>query len=91
MAPKVTMNADGAAALALTALAWTLGESGRADRLLALTGLTPTDLRTRADDPAVLGAVLGFLESHEPDLVACAADLGVPPESLVHANHLLSA
>ncbi|GGE84441.1 MULTISPECIES: DUF3572 domain-containing protein [Sphingomonas] len=91
MAAKDTMNADGAAALALNALVWTLGEPSRADRLLALTGLDPTDLRTRANDPAVLGAVLGFLESHEPDLIACAADLDVAPDRLVRANALLSA
>ena len=91
MAAKDTMNADGAAALALNALVWTLGDASRADRLLALTGLDPHDLRTRADDPAVLGAVLGFLESHEPDLVACAVDLGVAPESLVRAHGILTA
>ena len=91
MAAKDTMNADGAAALALRALVWTLGEPSRADRLLALTGLDPDDLRMRADDPAVLGAVLGFLESHEPDLIACAADLDVRPESLVQAHERLSA
>jgi len=91
MAAKDTMNADGAAALALNALVWTLGDASRADRLLALTGLDPHDLRTRADDPAVLGAVLGFLESHEPDLVACAADLDVRPESLVRAHGILTA
>nr|WP_076071998.1 DUF3572 domain-containing protein [Sphingomonas montana] len=91
MAAKDTMNPDGAAALALNALVWTLGEPSRADRLLALTGLDPTDLRTRANDPAVLGAVLGFLESHEPDLIACAEDLGVAPDRLVRANALLSA
>ncbi|HEX8446990.1 MAG TPA: DUF3572 family protein [Sphingomonas sp.] len=85
------MNADQAAALALNALVWTLADEGRADRLLALTGLTPADLRGRADDPAVLGAVLGFLESYEPDLVACAATLSVPPESLVRAHGMLAA
>jgi hypothetical protein len=85
------MNADGAAALALHALVWVLGDAARADRLLGLTGLTPVDLRTRADDPAVLGAVLAFLESHEPDLIACAGDLDVAPESLVHAGRLLAA
>lgn len=91
MAARDTMNADGAAALALNALVWTLGDPARAERLLALTGLDPHDLRTRADDPAVLGAVLGFLESHEPDLVACATDLDVRPESLVRAHEMLGA
>jgi hypothetical protein len=76
-------------ALALAALGWALGENGRADRLLALTGLTPDDLRARLDDPALLAAVLRFLEAHEPDLVACAEALGVKPAQLVEARRRL--
>jgi hypothetical protein len=35
--------------------------------------------------------VLGFLEAHEPDLVACAAELGIKPEALVAARRSLEA
>ena len=84
-----TIDQDMAVALALRALAWTLGEPERAQRLLALTGLTPADLRERAGDAAVLGAALGFLEAHEPDLIACAAALEVAPGTLVAAHGLL--
>jgi len=76
-------------ALALSALAWTLGEPERAQRLLALTGLTGGDLRERLGDPAVLAAALGFLEAHEPDLTACAEALGVEPAALVEARRRL--
>ena len=58
----------------------------RAMRLLDVTGLQPTDLRSRAGDPAVQAAALAFLESHEPDLVACAAALDVTPAALVTAR-----
>ena len=75
-----------ATALALQALAWTLSEQDRAQRLLDVTGLDPADLRARAGEPAVLGAVLGFLEAHEPDLVACAQELEIGPEALVAAR-----
>jgi len=78
-----------AVALGLSALAWTLGESARAERLLGLTGLTPDDLRVRAADPEVLAAVLAFLEAHEPDLVACADALEVAPDMLVAAHREL--
>lgn len=81
----VETNHD-APTLALLALAWALGDEKRAERLLALTGLTAADLRARAADPACQAAVLGFLESHEPDLIACAAELGVRPERLVAAK-----
>jgi hypothetical protein len=79
------------ATLALAALGWALGEPGRADRLLALTGLAPDDLRGRLGDPDLLAAVLRFLEAHEPDLLACAEALDVPPSELVGARHRLEA
>lgn len=72
-------------ALALSALGWVLGDEARAERLLSLTGLTPDALRDGLGDGAVLGAVLDFLCSHEPDLLAAADALGVPPQELAGA------
>ncbi|MGK6318502.1 DUF3572 family protein [Sphingomonas sp. DT-204] len=77
--------------LALHALAWTVAEPGRAERLLALTGLTPAELRISADRPATLAAVLGFLEAHEPDLIACAAAIDTTPVALIAARRELEA
>jgi Protein of unknown function (DUF3572) len=82
---------DDATALALKALAWTLGDDARAGRLLALTGLEPEGIRARIGDPAMLGAVLAFLESHEPDLIACAEAIGVKPQQLITAQERLNA
>ena len=76
-------------ALALGALGWTLSEDGRASRLVTLTGLTPAGMRERLEDRAFLAALLRFLEAHEPDLVACASDLGVSPARLVAAREAL--
>ena len=78
-------NAD-AVALALQALAATLGEPRRAERFLALTGLNAAELRARAGEPGLLAALLAFLESHEPDLVAVAGELGCRPAALVEAR-----
>jgi predicted component of type VI protein secretion system len=75
--------------LALSALAWTLADEARAQRLLALTGLSGADLRERLADPSALAAVLGFLEAHEPDLLACAEALGVEPGALAEARRRL--
>ena len=77
--------------LALNALVWTLGDPDRAGRLLAVTGIEPDDLRARLSDPTVLAACLGFLEANEPDLLACADDLGVAPAALVRAHQALEA
>jgi Protein of unknown function (DUF3572) len=77
--------------LALSALIWTISDEKRAERLMALTGLEPDDLRARVGDPDVLVAVLGFLEAHEPDLIACAASIDTKPETLVAARERMSA
>ena len=76
-------------ALALAALGWLLGDNVRAARLLAVTGLTPDGLRDGIGDSAVLGAVLAFLEAHEPDLIACAEAIGRDPAALVAARRTL--
>ncbi|CAN5436261.1 hypothetical protein BH09PSE4_BH09PSE4_20310 [soil metagenome] len=83
-------NAD-PAELGLHALVWILTEPSRAERLLSLTGLDPVELRARAGEPAVLAAAIGFLESYEPDLIACADALEVKPAALVAARAALDA
>ena len=75
-----------ATALALIALASTLSDERRAQRFLELSGLSPNGLRGRAAEPAVLIALLGFLEAHEPDLLAVAGDIGCSPQDLVRAR-----
>jgi hypothetical protein len=54
-----------------------------------VTGLDAAGLRARAGEPALLAAALGFLEAHEPDLIACADALGVRPAQLVAARAAL--
>ncbi|WP_294390769.1 DUF3572 family protein [uncultured Sphingomonas sp.] len=75
--------------LALEALSWVIQEPQRAERMVAVTGLTPADLRERAGDPALLAAVLAFLEAYEPDLVACADAIETTPAALVAAHEAL--
>ncbi len=81
--PDTAPDAADAMLLQLRALAWICADDDRAGRLLALTGLTPDDLRARADDPATLAAVAGFLADHEPDLIACAEALGCRPAQVL--------
>jgi hypothetical protein len=77
-------------ALALNALVWVLADEDRAERLLSLTGLTPDALREGLGDRAVQSAVLEFLCSHEPDLVAAAEALEVQPQDLADAARRLA-
>ena len=76
-------------AIALRALAATLGEQRLATRFLSLSGIEPPELRQRSSDPDVLVALLRFLEAHEPDLLAIAEELGVKPVALVAARREL--
>ena len=88
------MNPDetnDAPTLALHALAWTLADSARARRLLDLTGLDADDLRASAASRTTQAALLGFLEAHEPDLIACAQALEVKPDTLIAARRSLEA
>ena len=76
--------------LALAALGWVLQDQDRADRLLALTGLTPDELRGGLGNRAILAAVLDFLCAHEPDLIAAAEAIGVAPTELARAAEALN-
>ena len=70
-------------AIALLALATAVSDERRARRFLDLTGIGTDELRSRAGDPALLAALIRFLEAHEPDLVAVAEAMDVKPDVLV--------
>jgi hypothetical protein len=76
-------------ALALAALAATLADDRRARRFLELTGIGTDELRRRANDPALLAALIAFLEAHEPDLISVAEEIGVEPAKLAAIRHEL--
>ena len=76
-------------ALALAALAATLGQERRAQRFLDLTGIGTDELKRRASDPSLLAALIRFLEAHEPDLLSVSEEVGVAPALLVQARRLL--
>lgn len=86
MPPKTPMDAE---SLALLALAATLGRPNLSQRFLDLTGIGTDELRRSAGDPALLAALIRFLEAHEPDLVAIAAEITIEPAELVAARRIL--
>ena len=77
--------------LALRALTYVVADPDLGPRLLELTGLDAPTLRSRAGDPALLAATVGFLEAHEPSLIACAAALEIDPQALVDARAVIEA
>lgn len=74
----------------MQALGWVLSDDRRAERFLALTGLTPAILRARLQDGALLGAVIDFLANHEADLVAAADALDITPQAMLAARNTLT-
>jgi hypothetical protein len=76
-------------AIALLALATAISDERRARRFLDLTGIGTDELRARAAEPALLAALLRFLEAHEPDLLTVAEALEMKPEALVAARREL--
>ena len=75
--------------LGLMALATAVSDERRAQRFLDLTGIGTDELRGQAAEPALLSALLRFLEAHEPDLLAVAEALDVKPDALVAARREL--
>ena len=75
--------------LALLALAYVVGDETLQPRFLALSGIAADELRARAQDPVLLGAVLDFLLAHEPDLIAFAEAQKLPPTEIARARHKL--
>ena len=86
MTPETPTDAH---ALALSALAATLTDERRARRFLHLTGIGTEELRRRADDPALLAALIRFLENHEPDLLSVSEQVGVKADALIAVRRLL--
>lgn len=83
-------NAADGQTVALQVIGWIVSDSSRVERFLALTGLDPQELRDGLSDKAVLGAALDFLMAHEPDLLACAEVIDIPPVELVAARGAIS-
>nr|WP_298103326.1 DUF3572 domain-containing protein [uncultured Shinella sp.] len=87
---KDTPATEAAEATAVAILGWLAGEPELLSRFLALTGVTPSDVRNAVNDPGFLAGIVDFLMSHEPTLMAFSEATGIKPEAVVHAHAVLS-
>lgn len=85
--PKMTV--DGAEAIGLEALGFLAEDSQRLDRFLSLTGIDPSALRSAADAPSTLIAVMDHLLSDESLLLVFAASRGFRPDDIAPARDLI--
>jgi Protein of unknown function (DUF3572) len=81
---------DAAMALAIEALGYLAGDPDHLGRFLALTGISPGDIRAAAREPDFLAGVLDYVAGNEALLRSVAAHAGVAPEELDRARHALS-
>jgi len=68
--------------LAIQALAFIAGDSGRLGRFLAITGIGPAEIRAAAREPDFLTGVLDHMAGDERLLTAFAAEAGVAPSDI---------
>jgi Protein of unknown function (DUF3572) len=81
---------EAASALAITALGYLADDPEHLERFLALTGVSPADIRSTAREPGFLAGVLDYIAGDEALLRAVAAHAGVAPEELDRARLVLS-
>lgn len=75
--------------IAAGVLAWLSADSARLSAFLAATGANPHELSHALDRPDFLLAVLDFLMADEGLLLACCAELDIPPEHPAQARAAL--
>jgi len=79
-----------AEALALRALAFLASEPERIEPFLAVTGLGPATLRSAAQEPGFLLAVLDHLCASDSLLLEFAGNLSLNPEIVGQAREILA-
>lgn len=75
--------------LALKALAFLAQSEEDLERFLALSGVTMADLRSRADDPEILAAILDFMLTDDARVTGFCESAGIDPRELHAARRAL--
>jgi hypothetical protein len=91
MPPKITANQQAmgvqAEETAAAVLGWLASEPDIFQRFLALSGVTPDQIRHAISDPGFLAGMIDFIMGHEPTLLAFCEATGTKPETVVAASH----
>jgi hypothetical protein len=73
----------------LKLLVFLSGDEDRLGRFLALSGLSPQDLRERHGDPVFQGFLLDYLFQDDQTTSAFCEDIQISPEALMRIRHRL--
>jgi hypothetical protein len=79
---SLTEPGERARVFALDALIYIANDQNELARFLAETGFNPADLRSMAHEPGFAAAMLDYLRSNEPLLIAFAAAHGIAPTAI---------
>jgi Protein of unknown function (DUF3572) len=88
--PLKRITRDEAETIALAALSYITGHEEVLGRFLAMSGLEPGTIRHAAASPGFLAAILDYVASDEPLLIALAKELDTGPERIMEAHRTLS-
>jgi len=75
--------------LALKALAYLAQSDEEMERFVALSGVTPANLRARAGDPEILAAVLDFILTDDGRVAGFCESVEIGPTELQAARRAL--
>ena len=81
---------DQAFEMAIKALSWLAADPERLERFLSLTGIGQDQIRSAAQEPGFLGAVLDHLCADEATLLAFCSEAEARPELIAGARERLS-
>lgn len=90
MSDTAPIGASRAEAVAIKALHFIAEDRAELDRFMALTGVTPGELRAAASNPGFLVGVLDYLLGHEPTLLRFTESRRLPPEVVTEARQVLA-
>jgi hypothetical protein len=76
--------------VALGAFSYITGNEETLSRFLAVSGLRPDTIRSAAASPGFFAAILDYVASDEPLLIALAKELNTRPERIMEAHWTLS-
>ncbi len=79
------MTPDIASENAFQAINYIVSSDELRDRFLALSGLSPNELKENLIELSFQASILEFLLSHDPDLISFAEEFNQKPENIVAA------
>lgn len=84
------MTPQAATSVAISGLQFIAGDEEQISRFVALTGISPEEMRAAADTKEFMIAVLEFFMGDEPTLLAFTASAGIDPHDVQKALYTFS-